>query len=69
MNKAVKYFMIILIVLVLASMACVGGGGGGSGNNSGTTNNLSVSSPDATAATGAQQLQIQLTAIANQSQK
>ena len=69
MKKVTTRLLLIIIVLALAMLACVGGGGNGSLNNTWTSNGGSIlEAPDATAAYGAEQLQIQLTAMADESQ-
>ncbi len=64
MNKVTIRILIIIIVLVLATMACVGGG-----NDNGSWSTRDGKRPNATATYGAHQLHIQLTAIAQESQK
>ena len=64
MNRPKNRILIAIIVLVLSVMACVGGGGGGSVNGGNKVSNSMVIAPDATATYGAQQLKIQLTAVA-----
>jgi hypothetical protein len=74
MTKLTARILLICIILALAVLACVNGGDGNSSStNSSSTNNSSPGSnvspygPDATATFGAEQFQIQLTAIANPS--
>lgn len=70
MNKLSTRLLLIIIILALAAMACIGGGGGDgddSNHNKGGSNNQTVTHPaDATATYGAEQLHIQLTAIARE---
>jgi hypothetical protein len=73
-NKAYKRIFVIIIVLALAAISCVSGGGS-DGDSSRSNNGQSssyqseVNSPDATATYGAEQLHIQLTEIARDSQQ
>ncbi len=72
MTKLTARILLICIILALAVMACVNGGDGNSSStNSSSTDipgsNVSPYGPDATATFGAEQFQIQLTAIANPS--
>lgn len=69
MKKATFRLLLIVIVLSLAMLACGGGGGSGSLNNNWSSGNQEIlQAPEATAAYGAQQLQIQLTAMADEAQ-
>ena len=69
MRNPKNRILIAIVVLVLTVMACVSGGGGSGdyNTNPGVKNSL-LGAPDATATYGAQQLKIQLTAVANPDQ-
>jgi len=66
MSKLTVRILLICLILAVAVLACINGGegNGSSSNNSTGGNNVSVYGPDATATYGAEQFQIQLTAIA-----
>lgn len=67
MKKVTARILLIIIILSLAALACVGGGGGGSTNGAGDAAGggmLATVSANATAAYGAEQFEIQLTAVA-----
>ena len=69
MTKLTVRILLIGLILAVAVLACVNGGDGNSSstNSSNSGNNVSVFGPDATATYGAEQFEIQLTAIANPS--
>jgi hypothetical protein len=66
MTKLTARILLICLILVVAALACVNGGDGNSSgtNSSNSGKNVSVYGPDATATYGAEQFEIQLTAIA-----
>ena len=69
MKKATFRLLLIVIVLSLAMLACVGGGGSGSLNDNWSSGSQEIlQAPEATAVYGAQQLEIQLTAMADEAQ-
>jgi preprotein translocase subunit SecG len=67
MTKLTARILLICLILAVAILACVNGGDGNSSStsNSNSGNHISAYGPDATATYGAEQFQIQLTAIAN----
>ena len=67
MTKLTIRILLICLILAVAILACVNGGDGNSSstNNSNSGNTVSTFGPDATATYGAEQFEIQLTAIAN----
>lgn len=74
-KKAIMRILLLIVVLAMVISACVGGGGdskNGVGQNNqllSTNNQIEIHSPDATATFGAEQLHIQLTEIARETQK
>jgi hypothetical protein len=69
-TKMTARILLIILVLALAAISCIGGGGGGGdGNNGDAGRTEETISADVTATYGAEQFHIQLTAIAEQSQK
>ena len=69
MTKLTVRMLLICLILAVAVLACVNGGDGNSSstNSSNSGSNISAFGPDATATYGAEQFEIQLTAIANPS--
>ena len=67
MTKPTIRILLICLILAFAALACVNGGdgNGSSSNSSNTGDSVSAFGPDATATYGAEQFEIQLTAIAN----
>ena len=67
MTKLTLRILLICLILAFAVLACVNGGDGTNSSTTSSTsgNNISTFGPDATATYGAEQFQIQLTAIAN----
>jgi preprotein translocase subunit SecG len=67
MMKLTLRILLICLILAVVVLACINGGDGSSSstNSSTSENNISAFGPDATATYGAEQFQIQLTAIAN----
>ena len=70
MTKLTARILLICIILALAALACVNGGDGNSSSIDNSNSGSSVTSvgPDATATYGAEQFQLQLTAIARPGQ-
>jgi hypothetical protein len=69
MTKLTARIFLICLILAVAALACVNGGDGNSSSTNSSTSGNSVTSfgPDATETYGAEQFEIQLTAIANPS--
>jgi hypothetical protein len=67
MMKLTVRILLICLILAVAALACVNGGdgNGSSTNSSNSVNRISVYGADATATYGAEQFELQLTAIAN----
>jgi hypothetical protein len=67
MTKLTARILLICLILAVAALACVNGGDGNSSGTNSTSsgNSVSIFGPDATATYGAEQFELQLTALAN----